>query len=250
MSKKTVIFNVGGTTFEIKKDSFDAYPNSSLYKLVNRSSSSSSFSSRFSSNKSSTQTIFLDHNPFAFSVILDYIRYKRLCIPKNVTREIVELQLREFGLGDDIKLSDKSSSEIEDDLPSYEQALNGFSASDGIALKDAAMLAVFRRIDTLISDVILPYLNRHAKRGHQQVTFYLTPNIITKNITTELEHINDPHEWVQLSTSSSSVDKDDSLKNDLPDLQFLLQKRETLDQLRDLIINLLHPKSEIEKKCT
>jgi hypothetical protein len=94
--------------------------------------------------------------------------------------------------------------------------------------------------------VILPYLKRHAKRGHQQVTFYLTPNnIITKNITTELEHINDPHEWIQLSTDSLSVKKDDNLENDLPDLQFLLQKRGTLDQLNDLIIS----KSGV-KKCT
>jgi len=187
----------------------------------------------------------------AFSVILDCIRYKRLCIPKNVAREVVELQLREFGLGDDINLlvPDKSSSkvfEIEDALPSYEQALNGFSASDGVALKDAATLASLRRIDTLISDVILPYLKRHAKRGHQQITFYLTPNNITaKNITTELEHINDPHEWIKLQTDSSSVENDDNLENDLPDLQFLLQKRDTLDQLRDLIIS----KSGV-KRCT
>ncbi|PKK75722.1 hypothetical protein RhiirC2_735982 [Rhizophagus irregularis] len=245
MSKKTVIFNVGGTTFEISKDSFNAYPNSILYKLVNKSSSSSSFSSRFTSNKSSTQTICLDHNPFAFSVILDYIRYKRLYVPKDVAREIVELQLREFGLGDDINLliKDKNASIIEDALPSYEQALNEFSASDGVTLRDAATLAVLRRIDTLISDVILPYLKRHAKRGHHQITFYLTPNnIITKNITTELEHINDPHEWIRLSTDSSSVEKDDSLENDLPDLQFLLQKRDTL---RDLIIS----KSDV-KECT
>lgn len=94
--------------------------------------------------------------------------------------------------------------------------------------------------------MILPYLKRHAKRGHHQITFYLTPNnIITKNITTELEHINDPHEWIRLSTDSSSVEKDDSLENDLPDLQFLFQKRDTLDKLRDLIIS----KSDV-KECT
>src|SRR6266511_346181 len=102
MSQKTVTFNVGGTTFEITKDLFNEYPKSALYKLVNQSSSS--FSSRFSSNKSSTQTIFLDHNPLAFSVVLDYIRYKRLYVPKNVAREVVELQLKEFGLDDDINL--------------------------------------------------------------------------------------------------------------------------------------------------
>ncbi|RIA91228.1 hypothetical protein C1645_124228 [Glomus cerebriforme] len=249
MSQKTVIFNVGGTVFEITKNLFNAYPNSTLYKLVNQSSSSSSFSSRFTSNKSnksnkSIQTIYLEHNPLAFSVILDYVRYKRLCVPKNVAREIVELQLREFGLGDNIKLSTPDNFENVDGLPSYEQCLNGFSTS----LKDAAVSAAFRRIDTLISDVILPYLKRHAKRGHQQITFYLTPNNVTsKNITTELEHINDPHEWITLPTDSSSVsvEKDDNLENDLPDLKLLLQKSDTLDQLRDLIIN----KSGV-KNCT
>lgn len=152
MSKKTVLFNVRGTTFEISKDSFNAYPNSTLYKLVNKSSSSSSFSSRFTSNKTSTQTICLDHNPFAFSVILDYIRYKRLCVPKDVAREVIELQLREFGLGDDINIlvQDKSTSEIEVALPSYEQALNEFSASDGVTLKDAATLAVLRRYKLIL----------------------------------------------------------------------------------------------------
>jgi len=96
--------------------------------------------------------------------------------------------------------------------------------------------------------VILPYLKRHAKRGHHQVTFYLTPNNVTsKNITTELEHLNDPHEWIHLPTDSSSfsVDKNDDLENDLPDLKFLLQKKDTLDQIQDFIIS----KSGV-KKCT
>ena len=74
MSRKTVIFNVGGASFEITKDLFNDYPNSTLYGLINQtSSSSSSFSSRFRLNKS----IQIDHNLLAFSVILDYIRYKK-----------------------------------------------------------------------------------------------------------------------------------------------------------------------------
>jgi len=178
MSQKTVTFNVGGTTFEITKDLFNAYPKSALYKLVNQSSSS--FSSRFSSSK---QTIFLDHNPSAFSVVLDYIRHKRLHVPKNVAREVVELQLKEFGLVDDINqsvakafgdskqdekggmLKIKGENSLPSSLPSYEQALNGFSApyfpdsdrkeeeirhsNDGIALKDAVMFAALKRYDFL-----------------------------------------------------------------------------------------------------
>ncbi|CAG8737355.1 3516_t:CDS:2, partial [Funneliformis mosseae] len=266
MSQKTVSFNVGGTTFEITKDLFNAHPKSTLYKLVNESSSS--FASRLSSNKPA-QSIFLDHNPLAFSVVLDYIRYHRLCLPKNVAREVVELQLREFGLDDDINLivPDQNVAKVFGDakydgkdevlkakgnnvLPSYEQALSGFSASydsnsdrkrmgnDGTSLKDDVMISSLRRIDTLVSDVILPYLKRHAKRGHHQVTFYLTPNNVTsKNITTELEHIDNPHEWIHLPIDSSTLENNDDLGNDLPDLKFLLQKMDTLDQIQDFIIS-------------
>ncbi|CAI2182428.1 16299_t:CDS:2 [Funneliformis geosporum] len=232
MSQKTVIFNVGGTTFEITKDLFNAHPKSTLFKLVNPSSSS----------------------------------------------EVVELQLREFGLDDDINLivPDQSVAKVFGDakrdekdgvleakgdnnvLPSYEQALSGFSASynlnpdkkrsenDGTALKDDVMISTLRRIDTLVSDVILPYLKRHAKRGHHQVTFYLTPhNVTSKNITTELENINNPHEWIHLPIDSSTLERNDDLGNDLPDLKFLLQKMDTLDQIQDFIIS-----KSGAKKCT
>lgn len=119
---------------------------------------------------------------------------------------------------------------------------------------------VIYRLDTLIQDVILPYLKRHAKRGHQQVTFYLTPNVVTsKNITTELEHLTDPHEWIYLpyssqshsnrsfnssfsySTSSSKFfnsDKKEEVNDneeDLPDIQFLLQSN-NLKKLQDFIL--------------
>ncbi|CAG8794105.1 21470_t:CDS:1, partial [Racocetra persica] len=87
-------------------------------------------------------------------------------------------------------------------------------------------------MDTLISDVILPYLKRHAKRGHRHVTFYLTPNSVTqKNITSELDHINDPHEWIHLPSRNQESEKEQS---DLPDLQFLLQP-DQLKRLGDLI---------------
>lgn len=41
---------------------------------------------------------FLDHNPFAFTVILDYFRYGRIYIPRNVAKAVVLLQMREFGI--------------------------------------------------------------------------------------------------------------------------------------------------------
>src|SRR5436190_1215504 len=61
------------------------------------------------------------------------------------------------------------------------------------------------RMESFIQDVILPHLKRHAKRGHQQVTLYLTPNAVTpQSITTDLDHLTDPHEWIYLPSSSQS----------------------------------------------
>jgi hypothetical protein len=106
------------------------------------------------------------------------------------------------------------------------------------------------RLETLIQDVILPYLRRHAKRGHQQVILYLTPDAVTpKNISTELEHLTSPHEWIYLPYSRSTrttnssfsifdYDKEDIINDDnekLPDIQFLLQSN-NLNKLRDSIL--------------
>jgi len=128
-------------------------------------------------------------------------------------------------------------------------------------------------LDTLIQDVILPYLKRHAKRGHQQVTFYLTPNVVTpKNITTDLDHLTNPHEWIYLpyssqshstrsfnssfsySTSNSTLfnsDRKEEVKDDddedLPDIQFLLQSN-NLKKLQDFTLAKSGVKKVIAKQ--
>jgi len=109
MSGNNVIFNVGGTKFEISEDLVKKYPNSKL-------------SSLFSSAKNET---FIDHNPLAFSVILDYLRYDRLLVPENVAKEVIELQLREFRIPyDEIVEFDNEN----DNLPSYGSVIDEFSA--------------------------------------------------------------------------------------------------------------------------
>ncbi|CAG8668902.1 uncharacterized protein OCT59_010244 [Rhizophagus irregularis] len=246
MPKNNVIFNVGGTKFEISEDLVKKYPNNELYSL---------FLSASSKNE-----IFIDHNPLAFSVILDYLRYGKLLVPGNVAKEVIELQLKEFRIPYDNIVEDDNE---EDNLPSYESIIGEFSApykDYKNSLKDTVINNAIKRLDTLIQDVILPYLKRHAKRGHQQVTFYLTPNVVTsKNITTELEHLTDPHEWIYLpyssqshsnrsfnssfsySTSSSKFfnsDKKEEVNDneeDLPDIQFLLQSN-NLKKLQDFIL--------------
>ena len=104
-------------------------------------------------------------------------------------------------------------------------------------------------METLTQDVILPYLKRHAKRGHQQVTFYLTPSMVTpKNITTDLM---DPHEWIYLpkshSTRSLKREEINEDEDDLPDIQFLLQN-DTLDKLQDIIITKSGVKKVVAKQ--
>ncbi|CAB4416534.1 unnamed protein product [Rhizophagus irregularis] len=196
----------------------------------------------------------------AFSVILDYLRYGKLLVPGNVAKEVIELQLKEFRIPYDNIVEDDNE---EDNLPSYESIIGEFSApykDYKNSLKDTVINNAIKRLDTLIQDVILPYLKRHAKRGHQQVTFYLTPNVVTsKNITTELEHLTDPHEWIYLpyssqshsnrtfnssfsySTSSSKFFNSDKKEvvndneEDLPDIQFLLQSN-NLKKLQDFIL--------------
>ncbi|CAG8563211.1 11986_t:CDS:2 [Gigaspora margarita] len=178
-NKDTVVFNVGGTKFQIQRSLVQSYPNSYLAALVN------------SALASEDQEVFVDHNPLAFSVILDFLRYKRLMVPKNVAQEVVELQLREFGIP-----YDSLTEVIEDEeLPSYDATVASSSLRDTVL----------------------------------QVIFYLTPNSVTQNnITSELDHINDPHEWIHLPSKNEATEKEDQC--DLPDLQFLLQK----DQLKRL----------------
>jgi hypothetical protein len=106
------IFNVGGKNFEISKDLIQKYPNS-----------------KFSSLFSSPNEIFIDHNPLAFSVILDYLRYNRLLVPNNVAKEVIELQLREFRIPYDKMIEfDTFDTSNDDKLPSYKVALGEFSA--------------------------------------------------------------------------------------------------------------------------
>jgi len=227
----TVTFNVGGTKFEIKKDIAKSFPNSKLAKLV--------------SSTSSKKEVFIDHNPLAFSVILDYLRYKQLCVPRNVAREVVELQLKDLGIPyqSDALEKGENINENEDGLPSYEVALNGYSTiyqNQDSSLKDTVILVSLRRMNTLCTDVILPFLKRHAKRGHHQVTFYLSQNSVTpNNISTELEHMSDPHEWIYLPSSptcTNSLDLKSNDDEDLPDLKFLLQ-RNNLEKLENFLLS-------------
>ncbi|KAG9287503.1 hypothetical protein G9A89_023875 [Geosiphon pyriformis] len=260
MVQPTAVFNVGGTRFEINTELIKQYPFSRLSQLLKESLSYPLSFNNESSLLSQKKEIFLDHNPLAFSVILDYLRYKRLLVPNNVAREVVELQLREFGIPYGNITEETFESSYEEELPSYQAALGGFPAAyrERGSLKDMVFSVSQKRLDSMIQDVILPYLKRHAKRGHRKVAFYLTPHGVNPQTTaSDLNYLSGPHEWIYLpssypttnsfsnSLSSSSSSKQDEAKDDdLPDLRFLLQD-DNLHKLEDLIIKRSGVKSVI-----
>ncbi|KAL1922687.1 uncharacterized protein VTP21DRAFT_10226 [Calcarisporiella thermophila] len=85
---ETVTFNVGGHTFEISLALvLSRQPNSQLAKLA-----------RECLHSNSLKPIFLDHNSSAFAVVLDYIRYGRVFIPPDVSRQVVELILNDMNI--------------------------------------------------------------------------------------------------------------------------------------------------------
>ncbi|CAG8474539.1 7058_t:CDS:2 [Ambispora gerdemannii] len=269
MAKNTAVFNVGGTRFEINIDLIKQYPNSRLAQIISQQTSSIYASNdlnivgiyndpSFPSLLPPKPEIFLDHNPLAFGVILDYLRYKRLMVPRNVAREVVELQLQEFGIPYE-SLSEEgvtysTNGRNGDDLPSYESVVSVISPpvkdEKTHSLKDTVEIVARKRLDAMIQDIILPCLRHHAKRGHQQVAFYLTPHDVTpQTIASNLTYLSGLHEWIHLpnssshssssyrslssfgSSSSSSLIQDEDT---LPDLRFLLQK-DTLERFENLV---------------
>ncbi|KAJ8329870.1 hypothetical protein O5D80_002062 [Batrachochytrium dendrobatidis] len=91
-----VTFNVGGICLSISYKTLEEYPHSKLYELSHKSSSLSL--TMLSTVSSSPQLrnkheIYLDHNPLAFLCVLDYLRYKRVLIPRNVSLDVFKLQL-------------------------------------------------------------------------------------------------------------------------------------------------------------
>jgi hypothetical protein len=79
----TVRFNVGGREFEIHVA--DCYKSSKLSSIV-------------SEYPSPGNIVFLNHNPDAFGVVVDFLRYGRILIPPSVCAGTVELIFDDLGI--------------------------------------------------------------------------------------------------------------------------------------------------------
>lgn len=81
---KTVRFNVSGTAIEIPVKLLKKFPNSTLHQYVGQE-----FFDR---------PYFLDINPYAFLVIIDYMKTDELFVPRNVNSDLIKKLLREFNI--------------------------------------------------------------------------------------------------------------------------------------------------------
>ena len=201
MSKKeTVIFNVGGRIFEIGKGLIQQYPESVLFHEMQRTSSSAT----------NPATIFLDHNPEAFSVILDYIRYNnnggQIFVPRGVAKQVVVLQLEALGLlpkcqnvsildQDPPTLKEKGAnsnpSTSSDNPPPYSSKDEKGKKAASIA-KEHADLA----ITSLVNDTISPHIVSCSFEGITAATILLVPERSPQLLKSQIASTfvsNDPH---------------------------------------------------------
>ena len=203
----TTIFNVGGRRFEVSSSLLQQYPTSRLSQLVfSRPSSSST-----SSHNHSSKEIFLDHNPEAFAVVLDYLRYGgKVLVPRTVCKEVVILQLSAFGFPvQQERLMEDSYKNEYIDVPSYDQAVRSDSSSSaGVSektptLTKTASLALDRKIQTLVEAFLLPSLIQHAQLGHMRVRYILTDQPLRREEVATLLGEDTPLEFLSFTNPNT-----------------------------------------------
>ncbi|KAJ3088636.1 hypothetical protein HK102_008304 [Quaeritorhiza haematococci] len=167
-----ITFNVGGTpiTTGALTPFLRENPNNPLSQLVQ-------------STPPTATEIFLDHNPLAFNIIIDYFRYGHLLCPRNVCPEVIHLQLREFGIPYDPK--DIKETNDEGLPPSYEAASAANQGSQGgfwqSKLGVGVNAALAKRLDALLHGRIVPLVTLHAQQGHKGFAICLIPPDIQGN---------------------------------------------------------------------
>ncbi|KAJ3292708.1 hypothetical protein HK104_005096 [Borealophlyctis nickersoniae] len=166
----TTTYNVGGQRFQINKALVQKYPKSRLASLA---------------AKSKGQEVFVDANPQAFAVILDYLRYDRLLVPPSVCREVVQLQLQEL----DIPFAQMDQLPIDqlEPPPSYRpstgasMAMGTKSDSTRVDIPTELARATQSKLNSLITNSLLPRLRTHASNGIHTLSFFFLPRNISKS---------------------------------------------------------------------
>ncbi|KAJ3214599.1 hypothetical protein HDU67_001464 [Dinochytrium kinnereticum] len=224
----TVRFNVGGSIIETASWRHllsKKYSESRLAKIINEALDSTTRSAFASFSSSKTQAppktgvftsysrptslttrspptieIFIDANPAAFIVLIDYIRHDRLFCPKTVPLDLVLFLLSEFGINptrDEISQAWRAYSTtntLEDEPPAYNNHRAPTSALNVGRL----------RLEMLVTQHLTPLISRHAELGHRSFEIVLCQPEVAVNAPSILRFGSDSHirEFVVLPETS------------------------------------------------
>ena len=208
-----VIFNVGGRRFEISFAILQKYPDSQLHRLANGLGplSLSSISNSFSGRE-----VFLDHNPDAFQCVLDYMRYGgRVLVPRSVCRDVVVLQMKQFGLP--VDHIEEPSPNSGNDLPSYDELMGlsgdkkGEKSASGSSSYGKVNSVMAQKLSSLVNMLLYPCIADYARQGYIKVYIYLTDQQIqASNVASTIED-DAPVEWMFLGNQVRKTRSSDLL---------------------------------------
>jgi hypothetical protein len=184
MSTTTVRFNVGGREFEIYLA--DCYKSLRLSTFI-------------SEYRGKDDVVFLNHNPDAFSVVIDYLRYGRILVPPSVCPKTVQLVFDDLDIqllySQRIELQDEGKispaaievSPFDDVPPQYTPAQSERAVlpqketqktghSDTTNLVDQLTITVHQKITDLILSTIRPRIASQALQGAFRSSCVLLPS--------------------------------------------------------------------------
>lgn len=178
-------FNVGGKEFEIYLADCCKSPRLSTF---------------ISEHRSRDDVVFLNHNPDAFGVVVDYLRYGRILVPRSVRAKTVELvfddlciqllysqrmELRNVGETRSVMNGDR----LHDDIPPQYTPMQSEKSSPlqtetqkselsdtSKNLVDQLTITVHQKITNLILGTIRPRITSQALRGAFRTTCVLLPS--------------------------------------------------------------------------
>lgn len=91
--RKTIRFNVGGTHYEVSRDTLERCEASMLASLV---------SDHWKEGNSHDEIIFIDRNGLLFQYVFDYLRNNKLQLPCSVSRAAVKGEFEYYGIDADM----------------------------------------------------------------------------------------------------------------------------------------------------
>lgn len=177
-------FNVGGRVFEI-------YPLDCEKSVTLRQ-----WASEY---RHGEKDVFMNHNPDAFGVVIDYLRYGRILVPPSVCAKTVELVFDDL----EIELSDSqrmdllgetktrsavSEARLYDDVPPQYTPIYSektghpymetqkTGSSEATNLVDQLTITVHQKITDLIFNTIRPVITSQALQGAFRTTCVLLPS--------------------------------------------------------------------------